>query len=224
MNYPLRDGILAFVRDGDAIALYDVLTELHSSYPRTVRKSLMNFLGTHDTERILTVLGDSTLGEGLTNAELSVAKLSPEARSGAIERLKTAFTLLFTVFGVPSVFYGDEAGLEGYRDPFCRRPFPWGREEQTLIDTVRRLGRLRAEHPALAMGDFTVVHHDAHSIAYERRWEGDRLLIAANRGDKPLTLSISGCWLPVDADISAKPSRILTVYPQQACIYKEVRA
>lgn len=224
MNYPLRDGILAFVRDGDAIALYDVLTELHSSYPRTVRTSLMNFLGTHDTERILTVLGDSTLGEGRTNAELSVAKLSPEARSEAIVRLKVAFTLLFTVFGVPSVFYGDEAGLEGYRDPFCRRPFPWGREEQTLIDTVRRLGRLRAEHPALAMGDFIVVHHDAHSIAYERRWEGDRLLIAANRGDKPLTLSISGCWLPVDADISAKPSRILTVYPQQACIYKEVRA
>jgi glycosidase len=224
MNYPLRDGILAFVRDGDATALYDVLTELYSSYPRPVHHTLMNFLGTHDTERILTVLGDATLGEGHTNAELSIAKLSPTARSQAIEKLKIAFTLLFTVFGVPSVFYGDEAGLEGYRDPFCRRPFPWGREERVLVDTVRQLGQLRIKHPALATGDFTIVHHGAHSIAYERRCENDRLLVAANMSDEPLPLTIPGRWLPIDADTSAKSSRSLTILPHQACIYKEVRA
>jgi hypothetical protein len=174
--------------------------------------------------RILTVLGDATLGEGHTNAELSIAKLSPTARSQAIEKLKIAFTLLFTVFGVPSVFYGDEAGLEGYRDPFCRRPFPWGREERVLVDTVRQLGQLRIKHPALATGDFTILHHGAHSIAYERRCENDRLLVAANMSDEPLPLTIPGRWLPIDADTSAKSSRSLTILPHQACIYKEVRA
>ena len=224
MNYPLRDGILAFAGDGNATALYDVLTELYSSYPRPVHRVLMNFLGTHDTERILTVLGDPTLGKNRTNAELSVAKLSPQARKAAIQKLKIAYTVLFTVFGVPSVFYGDEAGLEGYRDPFCRRPYPWGREEDTLVDTVRRLGHLRAEHPALATGDFTVVYHDAHSIAYERHWKDDRLLVVANMGDAPLTLSPAGRWFPVDVDTSAKPHRTLTIPPHKACIYKEVRA
>ena len=222
MNYPLRNGLISFVRDGNATALYDVLTELYSSYPRPVQRTMMNFLGTHDTERILTVLGDPSLGAGRTNAELAVARLSPEARNMAIEKLKVAYTLLFTVFGVPSVFYGDEAGLEGYRDPFCRFPFPWGREEQTLVDTVCRLGALRREHPALATGDFTVVYHDEHSIAYERRANGDALLIAANVGTDPLTLDLPELWQPLDTDLP--PSRCVTVPPMGACIFKEVRA
>ncbi len=222
MNYPLRNGLISFVRDGNATALYDVLTELYSSYPRPVQRTMMNFLGTHDTERILTVLGDPSLGAGRTNAELAVARLSPEARNMAIEKLNVAYTLLFTVFGVPSVFYGDEAGLEGYRDPFCRFPFPWGREEQTLVDTVCRLGALRREHPALATGDFTVVYHDEHSIAYERRANGDALLIAANVGTDPLTLDLPELWQPLDTDLP--PSRCVTVPPMGACIFKEVRA
>ena len=221
MNYPLRDGLIAFVRDGDATALYDVLTELYSSYPRAVCHSLMNVLGTHDTERILTVLGDPTLGSGHTNAELSVTHLSSAAREQAIRRLHIAFTLLFTVFGVPSVFYGDEAGLEGYRDPFCRRPFPWGREDASLVDTVHRLGQWRRVHPALATGEFRVVYHDAHAIAYERCLEDDRLLIVANMGDKPLVLTLPDRWQRLDED---SPIRTLTVEPIQACIFKEVRA
>jgi glycosidase len=225
MNYPLRNGILAFVRDGDASPLYNVLTELYSSYPRCVCHALMNLLGTHDTERILTVLGDPCVGDDRSNAELAIARLTPEQRQGAIEKLKIAFTLLFTVFGIPSVFYGDEAGLEGHRDPFCRRPFPWGREETTLLQTVRFLGKLRAEHRCLADGDFHIRYHDNHAIAYERRSGKNRLLIAVNMGSAPLSLPVTGCWQRLDSDATPAACRqALHIPPHQAAIFQEVKA
>ncbi len=223
MNYPIRNGILSFVRDGDAESLYNVLTELYSSYPRSVCHCLMNLLGTHDTERILTVLGDPTLGSDRSNAELATARLSPDQRSRAIRRLQIALTLQFTIFGVPSIFYGDEAGMEGYHDPFCRFPFPWGREEQALVDTVRFLGALRRENDCFAGGEFRVVYHDAHAIAYERAQNGNRMLIAANLGEQALTLPIAGCWQTLRSD--APPThceKTIQILPEQACIFKEV--
>ena len=149
LNYPLRNGLIAFLRDGNAEALYRVLTELYCTYPHAVCHCLMNVLGTHDTERILTVLGDDRVGDDRSNAALSVARLAPWQREMAIEKLISAFTILYTVYGVPSVFYGDEAGVEGHRDPFCRRPYPWGREESALVETVRFLGELRRAPQAL---------------------------------------------------------------------------
>ena len=87
---------------------------------------------------------------------------------------------------------------------------------------MRRLGALRKEHPALATGDFAIVYHDDHSIAYERRVGADRLLIAANMGDKPLTLDLTDHWQPLDTDLP--PDRSVTVPPIGACICKEVSA
>ncbi len=190
MNYPLRDAILAFVREENAAALYNTLTELYSSYPRPVSDCLMNVLGTHDTERILTVLGDGTLGDGRSNDELAVARLSGEQYAIAAERLTCAFVLLFTVFGVPSVYYGDEAGMQGYHDPFCRRPFPWGREDASITATVRFLGELRRDNPCYHGGDFTILYHDDHALAYERRRGGNAVITAVNRGDRPIALTL----------------------------------
>ncbi len=197
MNYPLREGILAFVREGDARLLYNTLTELYGTYPRPVCHCLMNLLGTHDTERILTVLGDPNVGDDRTNAELSVARLTPEERAAGLKRLVAAFSLLFTVFGVPSVFYGDEAGMEGHRDPFCRRPYPWGREETALREHVRALGALRRDHPCLDDGDFRVLHVGEHTLVYERAKGSDRLVVAANMGNEPWTPDLRGLLRPL---------------------------
>ena len=185
MNYPVRNAILALVRDGDAETFCNVLTELYSSYPKAVSHALMNFLGTHDTERILTVLGDPNVGDERTNAELSIARLSAEQRHEALSRLKTAFTVLFTVFGVPSVFYGDEAGMEGHRDPFCRRPYPWGREEASLVEHVRLLGQLRHENACFRDGDFRILSHSEHTVAFERRSDDGAVIVAVNAGQYP---------------------------------------
>ena len=222
MNYPIRNAIVSFVRDGDANALYHTLTELYSSYPLCVSHSLMNLLGTHDTERILTVLGDATEGKDKTNAELSTARLSPAMRETAIQRLKVAFTLLFTIYGVPSVFYGDEAGMEGYRDPFCRRPFPWGREDTDLLSHVRFLGQLRARSPALFDGSFRIVDKREHFIAYERCCGKDRLLVLANAGNESVEYSLTGAWQRLSSEGSPPCAHLVSLAPNTALILREV--
>ncbi len=188
MNYPVRSGILAFVGDGDGEFLYDTLTELYGSYPRAVSDALMNLVGTHDTERILTVLGSEPEDFDRSSEILSTATLSPARRPTAVRRLKLASLLQFTVFGIPSLYYGDEVGMEGYRDPFCRRPFPWHELETPvradILAHYRGLGELRSS-PALHGGDFRILDHGEHHIVYERAAKDDRIVVVAHRGEAP---------------------------------------
>ena len=188
MNYPVRTGILSFIRDGNAEILYHTLTELYSSYPRSVSDSLMNLIGTHDTERILTVLGSEPEDYEHSNDELAVSRLSPERRNLAARLLKLASTLQFTVFGIPSIYYGDEVGMEGFHDPFCRFPFPWHELEEPLradlLSHYRHLGAIRTSL-AFHGGDFRILAHGSDYIAYERiaRDGSDRVVIAVHRGE-----------------------------------------
>ncbi len=193
MNYPTKNAIIDFAKRGDCTHLYNTVTELYSTYPRAVCDCLMNLLGTHDTERILTVLaGDSA--EGHSNDELAVMRLSDEQRQYGIRLLKIASVLQYTLYGFPSVFYGDEAGLEGYRDPFCRMPFPWGRENEELLTHYRALGKLRRDHSAFAGGDFRVTAHDCGLFAFERENAEEKLLIIVNRASFPIRYPHEGAW------------------------------
>ena len=189
MNYPLRGGIVSFVRDGDAEALAAVLRGLWASYPTPVCHALMNILSTHDTERILTVLGGEPAGER-GGTELAGLCMKPAARKVAVKRLQMAATLQYTVFGVPSLYYGDEAGMEGYRDPFCRRPYPWGSEEKDLLAHYKKLGRLRRETPCLADGDFRLLAVTGGAICFLRGTKKGGLVVAANRGKEPFSVTL----------------------------------
>lgn len=190
MNYPLRRGLISFVRDGDAKALISVLRELWGSYPESVCHSLMNILSTHDTERILTTFGGKADDGSFTNAELRVMRMSTEERAMAVKRLKMAAALQFTVFGVPSIFYGDEAGMEGYHDPFCRRPYPWGHEDKRLLAYYKKLGRMRRENPVLAEGDFALIAEAPHALAFSRQNGAGHVIVAANNGGEPLCVTL----------------------------------
>lgn len=193
MNYPLRSGILQFLLEGDGVFLGDTLKEIYATYPKTVCDSLMNLLGTHDTERILTVLGEG--GErdwSLTNDELAMKTLTKNQLTRGIQCLKIAATLQYTVYGVPSVFYGDEAGIQGYHDPFCRRPFPWGRENRSLLAFYRKLGRIRLAHPVFTDGEFRVEEARNNLIVYRREGRGERLYILANAGEASVSYPLSG--------------------------------
>ena len=209
MNYPVRTGILAFIRDGNAETLYHTLTELYSSYPRSVSDSLMNLIGTHDTERILTVLGSCSEDYEHSNDELAVSRLTPERREMAARLLKLASTLQFTVFGIPSVYYGDEVGMEGFHDPFCRFPFPWHDLDDPiradLLSHYRALGQLRRS-PAFHGGDFRMLKHGADYIAYERAAVdgSDRVMIAVHRGEgvREIPLTAQGELLLACGDVA----------------------
>ncbi len=186
MNYPLKNAIVYFCLWGDGETLYNTLTEIYASYPTCVSHKLMNLLGTHDTDRILTVLGRDEDDEFLENSEKATKRLSREQRAQGIEMLKIAAALQFTAYGIPSVYYGDEIGLEGYGDPFCRMPMPWHETESgyraELLEYYRTLGRIRAEEKALDGGDFYVLRHSESAIVYVREREESRVIVAANRG------------------------------------------
>ncbi len=194
MNYPFRNAVLAFLLQGDGDTFYNILTELYGSYPLAVSNSLMNLLGTHDTERFLTRLGEDPRSEGKSNEVLSTMRLSARRRAQAIEKMKLAAALQFTVYGVPSVYYGDEAGLEGYHDPFCRMPFPWGGEDKELLGLYRKLGNLRREHKALTDGSFSFLFHTEHAFAYLRKKREDEVLVVVNMDKEPLVYALDKEW------------------------------
>ena len=128
MNYPFRQAIIDYVKGADAEHIMDRIMSIVENYPKPVLDVLMNLLGTHDTERILTVIAGEPMG-GNGREWQANTKLSSEQRELGIKLLKIAVGIQYTLPGFPCVYYGDEVGMEGYRDPFNRGCFPWGKEE-----------------------------------------------------------------------------------------------
>ena len=156
----------------------------------------MNILGTHDTERALTVLGKGNAEVTWeTGSVLAHKKLTQRQRTIAIKKMVIAATIQYTVYGVPSLYYGDEAGLEGYHDPFCRLPFPWGREDERTMLLYRRLGALREEYRELfATGEFRVLDVRDGFIAYERYNKTYSIIVAANAKKDAVEYKPFGDW------------------------------
>ena len=193
MNYPFRNAALALLVDGDAPFFADILKSVYASYPKCVCDSLMNLLGTHDTERILTVLGNGgrDLSE-FTNDDFAVMKLSDSDRERGIKLLKLAATLQYTVYGVPSVFYGDEAGVEGYSDPFCRKTYPWGRECEELLAHYRLLGKIRTQNEVFKDGEFEIERAEGALVVYSRSSGESRITVAVNASSEDAYIGEGG--------------------------------
>lgn len=186
MNYPFRAAAIDFFTYSDAEIIADTLKTLWATYPREVCHSLMNLIGTHDTERILSILGgaDCTLSD---NEKADASRLTASEREEAVKKLKALSTLQYTVYGFPCLYYGDEAGMEGLHDPFCRRPFPWGKEDKELTEHYKRLGRMR-EDPVFENGGFRVVFARGGLLAFERRNENTRVTVFVNSSKKEMKL------------------------------------
>lgn len=181
MNYPFKNAVLDFILHGDSRMLYNTLIDIYSSYPKKVCDNLMNIVGTHDTPRILTELSGVDTSH-LSNAQLSVYTLPHKERELAVKRLMVASVIQYTVYGFPSVYYGDEAGSEGGHDPFCRKPFPWGREDASLMEHYIRLGKIRHSESCFCGGDFKVIYATCGTICYSRSDGKSKVYVMANAG------------------------------------------
>ena len=190
MNYPFRNAVLDWVLGGDARRFMEEMERLRENYPPWAFYSAMNALGTHDTVRILTLLGTGSEGRDHGRDWRAAHRLSPGERALAVSRLKLAALVLYAFPGSPTVYYGDEAGMEGFEDPFNRRPFPWNREDRAITGWFQVLGRARREMPALRRGDIRYVAAAGPVLAFTRTWGEETVLCAANAGPDPAELTL----------------------------------
>ena len=217
MNYPFRTAIINFIRGWDAgYALKETVMSIVENYPQEVVHCNMNLLGTHDTPRILTALVDDFDG---SREEKAKRRLSRNQFDVARERLLAASFLQYTLPGSPSLYYGDEACMEGYRDPFNRRPYPWGREDPEFMEHFRRLGQLRKDHPALRLGDIRFFEAGDKHVGFTRSYQGKTLRIYVNRSADIWEISSGTILLGYNLHLVTRDA--LTIGPRGFAIVEE---
>ena len=181
MNYPLRTALLDYVNyTVSAGRAGDLLMSLAENYPPENLYGALNLIGSHDRERILTMMA------------------ADRDRESAVSKVKMLAALEYTLPGVPCIYYGDEAGLTGGADPENRSCYPWGKEDQGLLFHYRMLGLIYDEHPSLRSGGFTMLsgRKDCGGISDDVlafvRTDGERILVLSNRSYGPSDIDLSG--------------------------------
>ena len=188
MNYPFRTALLDWLKGGNAAEFLSAMETLRENYPADAFYSAMNFLGTHDTPRILTVLAAADRPE--SKDDRAAYRLTPQQRQYGLALVKLAALVLFSFPGSPTVYYGDEAGMEGWEDPFNRGTYPWGKEDKDLKARFSLLGSLRRQYPALQRGDLRWLAADGSLLAYSRTLDDQRIVCAVNAGSTSRTLTL----------------------------------
>ena len=210
MNYPLRTALLRWLGGGDAAEFRESMETLRANYPPAAFYGAMNFLGTHDTPRILTLLGAEHIPAA--KEERAAFALSPAQLARGRAKLRLAGMLLYGFPGSPTLFYGDEAGMQGFEDPLNRGTYPWGREDTGLLDFFRALGRLRKERRSLQSGSLTYIYAQGGGLVITREHEGETTMVALNAGDEALTLTLP--WPRGTAEDGLTGQRFLAVNGQ----------
>ena len=166
-NYPLRQIILDLVRNyiGNRYFIKKYMS-LKENYPKEYFYSTMNILGNHDTERVLTILNNN------------------------ISLLKLAVVIQMTLPGVPLIYYGDEAGLTGGKDPYNRKAYPWGKENKDILNFYTKISNIRASEEALKSGEIKFLDFNNEVLGYERLIGNEKIVVVVNTMEKKENISL----------------------------------
>ena len=191
MNYPFREAIINYIKGASPQQFQLWITTILENYPKCTVDVLMNFVSTHDIERAINRFGGESCDDK-SKDWMACHELTSEEYGRGKAMLKAAMVLQFFLPGVPSIYYGDEAGLQGWKDPFNRRCYPWGHEDQDLLQYTKTLCHLRADQPVFARGkmEFLLMQQDVLGFS---RWDpetGDSVLILLNRSNTEQAVSL----------------------------------
>lgn len=147
------------------------LRKTRQHYPFEVQQALSNHLSNHDISRFA------------------------ERAAGDLRKSRLAFLFQMTYVGVPTIYYGDEYGMMGGKDPDCRRTFDWNKIESNkdLVNYVHDLIKLRYSHKSLRSGEFITLDtfDDKNGLCFARRSKADSAIVALNASDSQQSFSIS---------------------------------
>lgn len=201
MNYCFRNAVLGYLTGSlSAPAFADELLFLKEMYPKPFYEAALNLLGSHDVVRPLTVLADAPGRDDLTREEQQAWRPAEEKRALARRRFPLAEALQVFLPGVPCLYYGDEAGMEGMADPFNRGTYPWGREDTALVELTRGLFQMRAKEDCLKRGGCRLAALDEKVFAAVRAFENERMLLVVNAGETERTVTLSGSMFKEGTD------------------------
>ena len=186
MNYPFRDMVIGYLMGTKSA--YDAAEDIESlveNYPREALACSLNLLGSHDKPRIISVLGGAPLDDSVSEQERGAYRLSSDAMGKAKGRFWLATLMQMTMIGVPSIYYGDEYGLEGLSDPGNRRPLPKEDMPRDLdMETIiKNAAAIRRALPFMVDGDMHAFALDDDILAYTRtdRKTGEAATVIINR-------------------------------------------
>lgn len=217
MNYPFANAVIHFARDGIAETFRREILQIVENYPKPALDCMMNHIGTHDTERAITkIMGESADGRDREWQSRQVLR-EAEYQKG-VTLLKLAAVLQYTLPGVPCVYYGDEAGMQGYKDPFNRGCYPWGRENQDLVAFYQTLGALRGTLDCLKTGELHFVSAALGCVAYTREGGCDGILVIANRNEQEITYDLPEKWQYKREVLHGSPVTACVHVPAMGCV------
>ncbi|MGN0983514.1 MAG: glycoside hydrolase family 13 protein, partial [Gemmiger sp.] len=181
MNYPFRNAAIDFVKGADAGEIADRILSICENYPAPALDCAMNFLSTHDTERAITAIAGEP-ANGRDRYWQSGRVIPPDQMDDAVRRLLLGYAMIFTLPGVPCIYYGDEIAMQGYRDPFNRAYFDWNSTEERLRGPLRTIANLRRSCDAFDGGRLEIVEAEGDILHYRRVGATHTAEIILNRG------------------------------------------
>ena len=207
-NYPFADAIYKYILLCDGKNLSNTIKEIYTQYPQEVIDTMINSLDTHDTIRALTILSGKYIrkDKGYRVWEidreptqwhkngrfetynfrkfcLNLEKLTEEELERAIEKIKVASILQYFLPGNPCIYYGTEAGLTGFKDPFSRKCFPWDNKNQEIVYYFRKLGEFRREYTGKKSEKPNIINDSNGLYVFTRKNEIDEIFVAVNIGN-----------------------------------------
>ena len=176
MNYPFANAILKYVRFGNSKYLVETINEISSQYPNDAKNSLMNSLSTHDITRAITTLSADGIQNNKYNWVWDVPysrdwqfehdKIDKENYEKAKKMMKVATTIQYFMPGNPCIYYGDEIGMYGYKDPFNRKCFEWDKIDEDMHKFFVQIGKLRKQNKFLSDAEIKIIQADENLFMF----------------------------------------------------------
>lgn len=181
---------------GNADAFVSAMKHYMSKMLTPSLQTAMNELSNHDHSRFLTRTNHKagrvqTLGSDAADSQVNEAVM------------REAVVMQMTWVGAPTLYYGDEAGVCGFTDPDNRRTYPWGRENQSLLEFHREIIRIHKQEKILRTGSLKMLAWEYQMLAYARFQEDEQLVVLVNNGqeDKELHVPVWEAEVPYNGEM-----------------------